>query len=541
MSGGNLSPRQKMINVMYLVLIALLALNVSKEILKSFHMFEVSFNQSKDSLDEKIVAKIKGLEKQKTNDPSLQPFYDRAVKAKETTDEFVAYIDGIITELAEMTEGRKEYEGAEKNPKPYMTELKGSDNIEKHANYFFVDNSEGAKEKGWRSVELEKRINDTRIALLELVKNDKDSNGVHLAGNPYEELNAATMLRAELEPNETKYKSWSRKYLEHTPLAGVATLLTKIQSDAKTLESQVVDQLSQGRESVVDIKELIPVVKTNSNVVMLGEEYKAEVFLAARTSVDENTSFELQSGGSGPLEKEGGVGIYSVRPSSQGVFPWGGVIKVKTKKGVDEYPFTAEYQAFQGQASISATKMNMLYIGVDNPISIAVPGVNPRDITASISAGSLGRSGSNYVAKMTRPGDATISVSAKLSDGSSRNVGRMVYRVRKLPKPEARLGTYESGRVVPKNALMAVGALNVGMGPEFAFEGLKFRITGFQFIYVPRRGDAAAFSTNGPRLSGPMRGSIQKAKRGDKIIIDKIRVTGPGGNRTLQPVIIDIQ
>jgi len=541
MSGGNLSPRQKMINVMYLVLIALLALNVSKEILKSFHMFEVSFNQSKDSLDEKIDAKIKGLEKMKNNDPSLVPFYERTLKAQSITDEFVTYIDGIINELAEMTEGRKEYEGEDPNPKPYMTELKGSDNIEKHANYFFVDNSEGAKDKGWRSAELENKINDTRTALLELVKNDKDSNGVKLAGDPYAELDASTMLRAELDASETKYKSWSKKYLEHTPLAGVATLLTKIQSDAKTLESQVVDKLSQGREQEIDIKELIPVVKTESNVVMIGQEFKAEIFLAARTSVDENTSFELSTGGSGPLTKENGVGIYSVKPSNQGVFPFSGIIKVKSKKGDKEYPFSSEYQAFQGQASISATKMNMLYIGVDNPISIAVPGVNPRDITASMSAGSLAKSGGNYVAKMRKPGNATISVSAKLSDGSSRNVGKMVYRVRKLPKPEARLGTYESGRVVPKPALQAVGALNVGMGPEFAFEGLKFRITGFQFIYVPRRGDAAAYSAKGPRLSGAMRGAIAKARKGDKIIIDRIRVTGPGGNRTLNPVIIDIR
>jgi len=540
MASGNLSPRQKMINVMYLVLIALLALNVSKEILKSFHMIEVSFNKAKDNLDAKIGEKMKGLEKSSKNDPTLVPYYNRAEKAREVTDEFVAYVDGIIKELEGLTEGRKEYEGEQDtNSVKSYTELKGSDNIETHANYFFVD-AEGGEKPGWRAEELEKRINETRELLIKQLDQDT-ANGINLPEGVQNQVAAASMLRAELEPTEKKYSSWSRKYLEHSPLAAVVTLLTKIQSDAKTTEAAVIDELAKGEETAYTIEELVPVVKTTSNIVMLGEEYKAEVFLAARTSGDENTTFHLD-GSESELTKEGGKGIYTVTPSNQGTFTWGGMIKVKTKKGVEEYPFEAEYQAFQGQASISATKMNMLYIGVDNPISVAVPGVNPDGINATISSGSLAKKGrGDYVAKVTRPGNATISVSAKLSNGDVKTVGRMEYRVRRLPKPEAKWGTQEGGRPIPKAALLSQSMITAGMGPEFAFEGLRYSVTGYQFIYAPRRGEAMMVPGRGPTISAGMKNIIQRARTGDRVIVEKIRASGPGGNVTLNPIILEIQ
>jgi len=541
MASGNLSPRQKMINVMYLVLIALLALNVSKEILKSFHMIEVSFNKAQDNLDAKIGEKMKGLEKSSKSDPTLVPYFNRAEQARETTDELVSYINGIIKELEDLTEGRKEYEG-EQDPstlKSYETELKGSDNIETHANYFFVD-AEGGPKPGWRAEELEKRINETRENLIKLLEQDT-ANGIDIAEGIQDQIASASMLRAELEPGEKKYSSWSRKYLEHSPLAAVVTLLTKIQSDAKTTEAAVIDILAQGKETQYTIEELVPVVKTTSNIVMLGEEYKAEVFLAARTSGDENTTFHLE-GSESELTKEGGKGIYTVTPNNQGTFTWGGMIKVKTKKGVEEYPFEAEYQAFQGQASISATKMNMLYIGVDNPISVAVPGVNPDGINATISSGSLRKKGrGSYIAKVTRPGNATISVSAKLSNGDVKTVGRMEYRVRRLPKPEAKWGTQEGGRPIPKAALLSQRMITAGMGPEFAFEGLRYRVTGYQFIYAPRRGEAMMVPGRSAAISGGMKNVIQRAKRGDRVIVEKIRASGPGGNVTLNPIILEIQ
>ncbi|MCB0734390.1 MAG: gliding motility protein GldM [Flavobacteriales bacterium] len=539
MAGGKLSPRQKMINMMYLVLMALLALNVSNEILKAFHLFEVSFNQAKNNLSSKIDLQLASLQKESANQPTLKPYYERAQKAHEITDGFVAYIDEIITELEEATDGRKDPEDGETVKDKYETELKQADNMEKHANYFLVDKTGGAP--GWKAKELEDKINNTRLELAKLLK--PDTPRVDIRVGAMEEIEKSSGLRAELhEADQKKYGSWAFKYLEHSPLAAVVTLLTKMQSDARAMEGLIIDELSKGQTTEFTIEELIPVVKTKSSAVLVGEDYEAEIFLAARTAGSENNTFELNGGGE--LEKVDGVGMYRARASSQGTHSFSGVIKVKTKEGDKPYPFTAEYQVFAGNAAISADAMNVLYIGVENPISIAVPGVSPNDVTATISSGSLQKKGgNNYVAKVTQSGKATISVSAKLSNGTSRNMGRTEYKVRRLPKPEARWGAIENnGLPVPKAALLAQNALFASMGEGFAFDGVNYRIVSYQFVFDPRRqGDPFVKKVNGPVIDGQIKGILQRASQGDRVIVDMIRAQGPDGVRNLSPIAIMVQ
>ena len=161
MAGGKLSPRQKMINMMYLVLTALLALNVSKEILKSFHLMEVSFNKASENLDGKIKGQMEGFAEQAGNDPKLKPYYNKAVEAETITNDFVSYIESIKTDLIEKTGGRQDFDDGEEGA-AYEAELTGMDNMEVHANYFMVDNADGAKEKGWKGKELEAKVMETR-------------------------------------------------------------------------------------------------------------------------------------------------------------------------------------------------------------------------------------------------------------------------------------------------------------------------------------------------------------------------------------------
>jgi gliding motility-associated protein GldM len=543
MASGKLSPRQKMINMMYLVLMALLALNVSSEILKSFHLFEVSFNQAKENLSSKVALQMASLKKESQSQPVMVPYYERAEKAEEITNDFLKYIDDIITELENATDGRKALEDGEEYDAKYMTELTQADNMEKHANYFLVDNSEGSKAKGWRAVELEAKINATRLALAELLKPDTPRIDVKVGA--MEELEKSSGLRADLsDVDKKKYPSWAAKYLENSPLAAVVTLLTKMQSDAQAMEGLIIDELSKGQTQEFVIEELIPVVRTKSSAVLIGEDYEAEVFLAARTAGSENNEFSLDGGGS--MEKEGGVGKYVARASSQGTHTFSGVITVKSKSGDKPYPFEAEYQVFAGQAAISADAMNVLYIGVENPLSVAVPGVSPNDVRASISGGggTMSRSsGNSYKVKVKTTGKAIISVTATMSNGTSRNMGRMEYKVRRLPKPEARWGAIENnGLPVPKNALMAQGALFASMGEGFAFDGVKYNIVSYQFVFDPKRqGDPFVKRVNGPRIDNQIKDILRRSKRGDRVIVDMIRATGPDGTRNLSPIAILIQ
>jgi len=542
MASGKLSPRQKMINMMYLVLMALLALNVSKEILKSFHLMEVSFNKAKENLDGKITKQMEGFQEAADNDPKLRPYFDRAKEAQQITDDFVNYIEEIKKELIEKTGGRKEFEEGFDASHDYEAELVGMDNMEVHANYFIVDNADGAKTKGWKGQELEDRVNGTREKLVALLKSDT-ANGISIKEDLMTSVAKATQLRAELTEQEAKkYPTWSAKYLEHTPLAGVVTMLSKMQSDAKATQGAVLDVLNQGKKTAFKVEGLVPVVRpTSGSVIMSGDKYEAEIFLAAQIAGMENATFELTEGGSNLERGEDGKLYYRAQGSSPGTFPFAGVITVKTEEGDKPYAFNSEYQVFQGGATISATKMNVLYIGVDNPISVGVPGVSPRDVSVSMQGGSIKPSKGDYVARVQRPGKAVIVASAKMPDGSMRRMGQMEYRVMRLPKPEAKWGSVESGRTMARAAMSVHRNIKASMGSGFAFEGITYRVTGYRFILAPRRGEVFTQSVNGSSIPGGIQGRVRGAKRGDRVLVDKIRAVGPDGQTVnLSPIVIDL-
>lgn len=532
MASGKLSPRQKMINMMYLVLMALLALNVSREILKTFHLMEVSFNKSKENTEAQIAVTLTSLEEKVKNKPNMQPYLDNALEAKKLGDDFVSWIQELKDEIEEGADGRNDEN--ENAPHPYYNELSAPDNMEGHANLFMV------KDRGKVGIEIVDRINNTRTAMVALVKEHFPER--------VEELETGSALRAEMtDEDKKKYpgeNGWAKKYLEHSPAGGVMALLTKIQTDARATQLAVTELMAGGEKAAIIVRELVPVVRTSTPAVLVNQEYSAEIFLAAITDQAGTNEFNLTQNAGGSLEKDGDKAVFKLTPKSEGEFTFEGVIKVKTEEGDKDYPFTQTFQAFNARASIAATQMNMLYIGVDNPMTIAVPGVAPDKIFPSISggSGSIQRGREGWVIKVNQPGNATVSVTAELSDGTKQSVGSMPFRVRRLPKPEAKWGTIENdGLPKPKAVVATQSRIYASMGESFAFEGVKFNVTRYQFIYQPKRGDARAQRVSGNNISPDIQGVIRSGKTGDRIIVDNIRATGPGGERPLNPIMIELQ
>lgn len=498
----------------------------------------ISFEQSRAKLETKIDGQLKALKKKASGDATQAGYLERALAADALVDKFVEDIEKMEKDIAV----RVEEDETTKGLPEYMKDVEGSDNMEGHIRYFLKDNAEGKEQPGFRGKALHESINKTRKDLVALLATDTTKQ---IQIDPKEGLaiEASSALRA-FEGKENK-KDWGQTNLEHAPLGAVIALLAQIKNDARATQSAVTDILAKGTESSYVIESLEAVVKTKSSAVLAGQEYKAEIFLAAKTKNSGSVEFKLLKGGSSDLLKiDGDKATYSVTPNSQGTVEWGGVILMKDTKGkTDSITFNSEYQVFRGQASIAATKMNVLYIGVDNPISIAVPGVEPGQVSARISGGggSLSKQGSGkYVAKLTRTGRATISVTATI-DGKAKGMGNQEYRVRKLPTPIAKFGTVGSGLPTPKQVLLAQSNIRASMGQGFAFEGLRYRVTGYQFIYAPKRGEAKLVSASNSQITGAMKGILRQSRRGDRIIIDKIRATGPGGKRTLLPLMIEIR
>lgn len=516
MAGGKISPRQKMINMMYLVLTAMLALNVSAEILKAFYLVETSMVKAGANIDSKNTDLMTAFSKQLKNQPEkTKPFYDKAQEAEKITKEFVQYVedlkqqivtkDGKITDPAEI----REEDG----------QLIHKSDIETHA--FLMISPEGPG----KGAELKAKVNGARDGLLKLLEPFKP-----LAAEA-KRIGEQTDLKA-IDPEGGH--TWESELFEHSPQAAVVTLLTKIQNDAKNTEAEILTALFSGiTADDMSFDMLVAKFIPDKSAVSLGEEFSADVILTAYDS--KQTNKVVINGNE--YQMENGVVKYKVNPNSAGDFTVKGYIEVAGKDGVKPYEFESTYSVFKGEASISADKMNVLYIGLDNPITIAIPGKNPNDVNARIDgAGTLTKKGGGqYIARVTKRGDIKIVVT--VTEGGKSKSYQAPFRVRSIPKPEAKLGTLESG-THSAGVIAAQPGVYGTLGEGFAYEGVKYSINSYLIVYSPKRGDAIMITGQGSGLPPQAKSIMSRMKSGDRLIIDNIQATGPDGKRALMPVVI---
>lgn len=513
--GGKVSPRQKMINMMYLVLTAMLALNVSAEILKAFYLVEQSMDKAGANIDLKNEDLMNNFAKQMKNQPEKTgPYYKAAQEVVKISSDFVKYVEDLKVMI--MTDGGKidisEVRGED-------GQLVARDNIERHA--FLMIAKEGPK----KGVELKGKVNETREALIKVLNQFKPLQG------EAKRIDEQTNLRAEDPPGAI---TWESELFEHSPQAAAITLLTKIQNDAKTIEAEVLAALFSGITAEdISFDQLEAKFIPDRSAVSLGEKFTADVIL---TAYDSKQSNKVVINGT-EYQMENGKVKYEVSPNQAGEFTVKGFIEVKSKDGDKQYPFEKTYSVFKGEASISADAMNVLYIGLENPITIAIPGKNPNDVKATLSGpGSLvNKGGGKYIAKVTQRGDVKIVVTVT-EDGKSKTY-QAPFRVRSIPKPEARLGTLESGTHAI-GSIRAQPGVYGSLGEGFAYEGVKYTINSYTFVYSPKKGDAAFYPGQGTPLPAQAKNVLGRLKPGDRIIIDNIEATGPDGKRALSPLVI---
>ena len=281
-----------------------------------------------------------------------------------------------------------------------------------------------------------------------------------------------------------------------------------------------------------------------TSYVLVGQQYKADVFLAAFNKTADLEAFV----GGGKLPVENGMAKYSVGASAEGLKKWGGVIKVKDPMDptkTKDYEFTAEYIVAKPAAVISPTKMNVFYIGVDNPVSISVPGVANEKVKVSVVGGGVtltkapGGSGEQWIAKATTQGEATVTINADF-DGKSMTMGSQKFRVKTVPNPVATIADKKSG-TMSKSTVLAQGSLIPKM-ENFDFE-LYFKITKFKMT-LARKGkpDPIELETTGNAMTSQMKEAIGAARAGDKIYFEYIDAVGPDGRtRRLDPLNVVLQ
>jgi gliding motility-associated protein GldM len=498
MALGKETPRQRMINIMYLVLLAMLALNVSDTILDAFKNINDSLETSRSNVNNSVEQLFMAFEntKLKEEPERARPIYEKAKKARAIVGELNEYINALKGEFEKQGGGYDESTG----------DLSQRDNMD-IAPGLMVNQKKGA--------ELKEKINSTREKLLALL-DEKDRGAVTfslVANDPEKRINGK--------------KKWEDiNFGDGTPLTAAMAILTKIQADAQNAESDVVKRiLGKMDQAVVNLDQFAAVAVAPTSYLVQGQPYTAEVFL---TAYDSKSDPSISVNGSA-LQVANGKGTYSVNTSKEGIFTWTGTVRVKQTDGtIKEYRTPEQrYQVARPSAVVSPDKMNVLYIGVDNPLSVSAPGTPADKIKVSMSGGSLSGSNGKYVARVSSAGTARISVVAEVAPGKMQTLSSTDFRVKRIPDPIAKFGG-KSGGTMPSVALKAQNAVFASLD-NFDFDA-KFNITKFTMIIAKPRADAIVLSTAGNSLSGAMKTALSGIGPGTRVIFDNIIAVGPDGS-----------
>jgi gliding motility-associated protein GldM len=567
-----------MINMMYLVLTALLALNVTKEILLAFTVIDNSLKKSTANIEVKTVQMVSQLQKIAGDNQAAKAALGYCNDANKATSDFIKNIREIKTHLLRYSlgaidpndknikpedafsipdEARKDYKFFQEFPwvetkNGEMPELKAGDNLDDHVRYF---NEELA---GKRGKDLELAINDARVKLLGLLKKaqadgdlGKNAETRSFLNSKMIELSQKTSLTAgdvkdpfsnksgKIKDKEGKMLNWSEVYFHSTPLAAVFAILSKTENDAKLLESEICQALAES-VSAADFKfdAIIPVVAAKTGAVVTGQTYEADILLAAYNSKADMKVFV--NGNSIPVEA--GVGKYKVTPQSPGTNNLDVKISVPKPGGGEEIKVgKAEFTAFAPSAAISADALAVFYVGLENPVSISVGGIDPSNYLVRIvneqggptSAKIIGSKG-RYQVSIAKRTDAKvkIQVAVKLSDGRVKNMGEKVFKVNRVPDPRFRCGGVEFKGSVNVNALKYQKAATAVLD-GFVYEGVKFRVTGYKFMAVGRRTNGPKFAKSGSADLGPIKAILDQLGPGDLMTFTDITAIGPDGTERL--------
>jgi gliding motility-associated protein GldM len=492
--------RQRMINLMYLVLLALLALQIPREVILAFGKIDESLQQSNKALDQINSANVAALKEKGKTDGDAERFAELTVKVQEKSAELIAHIQGIRNQVIEMI-------GLDENGN-----IARPEEVIATTDLLYLGNAKTG-EKGL-AYALRQKVDETRAAMLALVPKDA------LGEDAYKALENTLPLTTTLPSGSTE---WEKEYFDHMPAAGALAMLSKLENNVKSAENKIIEELKAlvGIDRVEFDKFAARIVAPTSYVLQ-GETFTAEMFLSASSSENSNVRI-IVNGANMPIDKDG-VAKYSSRADAVGERQITGHIEVTNKKGdVSKFPFDPfKYTVAAPFATVTPTKMNVFYIGVDNPVVASAAGVSAGKLNVTMTNGNITGSGGNYNVRVSQQGEAIVTVAA---DGKS--YGKFPFRVKMIPDPIASVGSLEG------NGNMSAGELRVQRGviaklKNFDFDA-KFEVLSYDMVFAARRQDLAVSKGNGPLFNQQMIGYLQQAKPGDLIYVENLRVRGPDG------------
>ena len=484
------TPRQKMIGMMYLVLTAMLALNVSSEILNGFTMVDNSLHKTIESAElrnKSLYADFQNLFDK--NPAKVREWLEKAKSVKKNSDDIYKYIENFKVQIIRLADNK------DANDSAYVKQIQAKDNLDKAAQYGMV-NGHGKK--------LKQEIDKYRDFLVNLSVNNPSKQKM------YQSIFATGKTRDG--------KRWEEALFEGMPLSAVVTILTKYQSDVRSSEAEIIQYL-KGQTDVMDfrVNKITAVVVPITPYVLRGEKYSAQIVLAA---VDSTKAPDYFVNGQ-PINKKG---LYEVMTNKTGIMTYSGQIKLMGTDGnVLMRPFKSTYTVGEPSATLSNEDLNVVYRGIDNKFSVSVPGVASENVSVRVLGGTARKEGGRYMIQPTRDEEITIEVWATLA-GKQKKMGGGDFRVKYLPDPKAFVQPNDAGAKPVRGGFMSPSALRsssliASYGKDELVKA-KFRITSFTLLAK----GISPQQVSGSRISP---GFLDKLIKGDILMINNIKAEGP--------------
>ena len=544
------TPRQKMIQMMYLVYTAMLALNVSAEVVEGFKTVGNAMTKSNENMVVKLDDTFDNFEAALKNNPAkVKEKYDKAQEIKKLSEELIYSIDtvtyGFIGKLAKKAEitlvdpknpdktiertinlknadGSKNFDSIAEALKvggfSWINKL--DDNHE--GTRYFIGDAEGKEVTEGAAAEIKKRIIEYKKAVKESL--GPDSTHVTLGLNVEEyHLNS-----------EGKPTSWEQLNFNNTVAGAALVTLTRMKAEVMNAEFDAVNMLfKQVKQNDFSFDKVAVITRPKSSYIMQGGKYELVVNVGA---YDSKAKFEATVGGGRFTSNDTGAVVYSTVCNTTGPKTITGTVYVKKDNGTESYDFKETYFVAEPMAVFELTEMNVVYAGIDNPVRISVPGIAAHNVVASLADPSQAsivpdtKAGAgNYIIK-PKVNKGKIKVNASFKEGNqTRFAGSTEFRARPLPDPKIFLGKAEAGKGIPINDLKNMKGPSVRYGPEFAFHMETPKIIK-QTIDITKVNGATDLENRGPQWGADVMSYIQKAKPGCKITLS-IDVTMPDGSK----------
>lgn len=498
-------PRQIMINLMYLVLTAMLALNISNEILHAFKILNagiVKSNQSIASKNSDMMRDFDANENMEGHRDRVKPFNDKAKEVHAASDKLVEYLEGWKTKIIDKSGG---YASGKESK-----QIKNEANIDA-STYMLVEKKGGD--------EIKAKLQEFRDFILARI----DDPAVRSAFDRDLPVQIVNPEKSDANPGG----DWSTGTFYHVPTTGVIALMSKMQNDVRSSESIIVGELFKEAEAKpLKFDAIAGLAIPKTSYALVGQEIEANIMVAA---YNKSVTPIISSNSGRVSEIKDGIGIWKTVASGLGMQTVRGTISVVNNGQRMTQPWEFQYMVGSAGASLQLDKMNVFYIGVPNPVTVTAAGYSLEDVSLNVPGARLENTGKGkYNIYVTQVGEVNATIMAKTAQGV-KQVGGNKIRVKRIPDPVAKIN-HKTGGGIPANIFRAQLGVSVEL-ENFDFD-TRFDMVSFDFSFVQRRKDyQGPFAVNGAyfKNNNDVERYMKMAAVGDRVFIDNIRAKGPDG------------